>query len=153
MAGTAPQYPLLVDTDALIAVANSSLWPLLTEYLGLTTTNICQQELKRHQANTSAHAPEGSRPYRLHHGSATALAALTDDRRQLPVSSASLARMALMQVKRCCATSSHSTLRRSIMSFSTPTGGDRFGATFMTKPSISASSRHRFYSIFCMITI
>lgn len=83
MAHTPPQYPLLVDTDALIAVANSPLWTLLTEHLGLTTTNVCQQELKHHRRNTSADAPEGSRPYRLHHGSATALSALTED--QTPV--------------------------------------------------------------------
>lgn len=48
MASNDPRYPLLVDTDALIAVANSPLWALLTEHLGLTTTNVCQQELKRH---------------------------------------------------------------------------------------------------------
>lgn len=42
MAGDVPQYPILFDTDALIAVANFSLWDLITENLGLTTTNVCQ---------------------------------------------------------------------------------------------------------------
>lgn len=28
MASDAPQYPILVDTDALIAVATSSLWEI-----------------------------------------------------------------------------------------------------------------------------
>ncbi|WP_233737990.1 hypothetical protein [Halocatena pleomorpha] len=65
-----------MDTDALIAAANSSLWALITEHVGLTTTNVCQQELKRHHEQTSSHAPEGSRPYRLHHGSRRVLDAL-----------------------------------------------------------------------------
>ena len=73
------RYPILVDTDALIAVANSSLWPQITEHVGLTTTNVCKQELERHVENTRETAPEGSRPYRLHHGSRAALDALEDD--------------------------------------------------------------------------
>jgi len=48
MATEESQYPILVDTDALIAVGNSSLWDCITENIGLTTTNVCQQELKRH---------------------------------------------------------------------------------------------------------
>lgn len=50
MASDAPQYPILVDTDALIAVANSSLWDRILAHIGLTTTNVCQQELKRHRS-------------------------------------------------------------------------------------------------------
>jgi len=79
MANRDTRYPILVDTDALIAVANSSLWILITEHVGLTTTNVCKQELKRHLENTRETAPEGSRPYRLHHGSRAALEALEDD--------------------------------------------------------------------------
>lgn len=79
MATDGPQYPLLVDTDALIAVANSPLWELITEHIGLTTTNVCQQELKRHREQNHATAPEGSRSHRLHHGSTRALDALEDD--------------------------------------------------------------------------
>ena len=79
MASGTTRYPILVDTDALIAVANSSLWPQITDHVGLTTTNVCKQELKRHVENTRETAPEGSRPYRLHHGSRTALEALKDD--------------------------------------------------------------------------
>lgn len=79
MAPNKQRYPILVDTDALIAVANSSLWNLLIEHVGLTTTNVCQQELKRHKRDTHATAPEGSRAYRLHHGSTAALDALEDD--------------------------------------------------------------------------
>ena len=59
MASDEPRYPLLVDTDALIAVANSPLWDLISEHIGLTTTNVCQQELKRHREQTTEHAPEG----------------------------------------------------------------------------------------------
>ncbi|MFC7060162.1 hypothetical protein [Halovenus salina] len=72
------RYPILVDTDALIAVANSSLFGQLTDHIGLTTTNVCKQELERHVENTRETAPEGSRPYRLHHGSRAALKALED---------------------------------------------------------------------------
>jgi hypothetical protein len=73
------RYPILVDTDTLIAVANSSLWTQITSHVGLTTTNVCKQELKRHVENTRETAPEGSRPHRLHYGSRTALDALEDD--------------------------------------------------------------------------
>lgn len=76
MAPDDSRHPILVDTDALIAVANSSLWDRITEHIGLTTTNVCQQELERHVENTRETAPEGSRPYRLHHGSRNALDAL-----------------------------------------------------------------------------
>lgn len=78
MAGDETRYPILVDTDALIAVANSSLWNQLTEHVGLTTTNVCKQELKRHIENTRETEPKGSRPYRLHFGSRTSLDALED---------------------------------------------------------------------------
>jgi rRNA-processing protein FCF1 len=78
MASGATRYPILVDTDALIAVANSSLWSQINEHIGLTTTNVCKQELKRHVENTRETAPEGSRPYRLHNGSRAALDALED---------------------------------------------------------------------------
>lgn len=79
MADDGPQYPILVDTDALIAVANSPLWELIAENLGLTTTNVCQHELKRHREENRSSAPEGSRPYRLHHGSSRVLDALADE--------------------------------------------------------------------------
>jgi len=78
MATEESQYPILVDTDALIAVGNSSLWDCITENIGLTTTNVCQQELKRHYEQNRSHAPEGSRSYRLHHGSTRVLDALED---------------------------------------------------------------------------
>jgi len=56
MATEESQYPILVDTDALIAVGNSSLWDCITENIGLTTTNVCQQELKRHYEQNRSHA-------------------------------------------------------------------------------------------------
>lgn len=34
MATDGPKYPILVDTDALIAVANSPLWELISELSG-----------------------------------------------------------------------------------------------------------------------
>lgn len=76
MTSDGPQYPILVDTDALIAAANSTLWDHIIEHVGLTTTNVCQHELKRHREENHSHAPEGSRPYRLHHGGARVLDAL-----------------------------------------------------------------------------
>jgi len=79
MATDDTRYPILVDTDTLIAVGNSSLWNQITAHIGLTTTNVCKQELKQHVQNTQETAPKGSRPYRLHHGSQTALDALEDD--------------------------------------------------------------------------
>ena len=79
MATDDTRYPILVDTDALIAVANSPLWAQITTHIGLTTTNVCKQELTQHVQNTQETAPEGSRPYRLHHGSKAALDALEDD--------------------------------------------------------------------------
>jgi len=79
MATDDTRYPILVDTDTLIAVANSSLWGQITTNIGLTTTNVCKQELKQHVQNTQESAPEGSRPHRLHHGSHTALDALEND--------------------------------------------------------------------------
>ena len=79
MATDDTRYPILVDTDALIAVANSSVWARLTDHIGLTTTNVCKKELKRHVENTWETAPEGSRPYRLRRGSRAALDALEDD--------------------------------------------------------------------------
>jgi len=48
MASADTRYPILVDTDTLIAVANSSLWTRITSHVGLTTTNVCKQELNRH---------------------------------------------------------------------------------------------------------
>jgi len=79
MASADTRYPILVDTDTLIAVASSSLWTHITSHVGLTTTNVCKQELKQHVENTRETAPEGSRPHRLHYGSRTALDALGDD--------------------------------------------------------------------------
>jgi len=40
MVGDGPAYPILVDTDALIGVATSPLWELLTENLGFTTNSV-----------------------------------------------------------------------------------------------------------------
>jgi len=79
MAGDDTRYPILVDTDTLIAVANSSLWTQITENIGLTTTNVCKQELERHVEDTRETAPAGSRPHRLHYGSRAALDALADE--------------------------------------------------------------------------
>lgn len=54
------------------------LFDCILDNIGLTTTNVCQQELKRHHEQNHSHALEGSRPYRLHHGSIHALNALED---------------------------------------------------------------------------
>ena len=79
MADDDVRHPVIVDTDALIAVANTSLWDRLTEYLQLTTTNVCRHELERHVRETSAYAPEGTRERWVHEGSKRALEPLTND--------------------------------------------------------------------------
>lgn len=79
MATDGQQYPILVDTDALIAVANSPLWEFIIENIGLTTTNVCEHELKRHRKENRSGAPAGSRPYRLHSGSTRVLDALENE--------------------------------------------------------------------------
>ena len=73
------RHPVIVDTDALIAVANTDLWERIVETLQLTTTNVCYQELSRHVRETAEHAPEGTRERRLHHGSKAALKPFDDD--------------------------------------------------------------------------
>lgn len=78
MVEDAVRHPVIVDTDAVIAVANTSLWPRITATLQLTTTNVCQQELQRHVRETSEHAPEGTRERWLHDGSSRALESFDD---------------------------------------------------------------------------
>lgn len=73
------RHPVIVDTDALIAVANTSLWPRITENLQLTTTNVCYHELKRHVRENSEYAPEGTRERWLHDGCKIALEPFDDD--------------------------------------------------------------------------
>lgn len=73
------RHPVIVDTDALIAVANTSLWPRITETLQITTTNVCQKELERHVREHSGHAREGTRERRLHDGSERALDAFDEE--------------------------------------------------------------------------
>lgn len=79
MAAAAPRHPVIVDTDALIAVANTSLWPTIVETLSLTTTNVCLQELKRQQREHSEYAPPGTRRQWMHTGSTNALQPFEDD--------------------------------------------------------------------------
>ncbi len=73
------RHPVIVDTDALIAVANTGLWPRLTETLNLTTTNVCYQELNRHVRKNSEYAPEGTRERWIYEGSTNALEPFDDD--------------------------------------------------------------------------
>jgi len=67
------RHPVIVDTDALIAVANTNLWNRITATLQLTTTNVCLHELQRHLRETSEHAPEGTRERWRHDGSKRAV--------------------------------------------------------------------------------
>lgn len=78
MAGN-DRHPILVDTDAFIAAANTDLWDQIVEHIALSTTNVVKAELERHKEETHSSAPEGSRPRRLHEGSSNALTALADD--------------------------------------------------------------------------
>jgi hypothetical protein len=77
--GSGTRHPVLVDTDALIAVANTDLWPKITETLNLTTTNVCVHELKRHVQETSEYPLDGSREQWIRNGSGNALAPFEDD--------------------------------------------------------------------------
>jgi hypothetical protein len=76
------RHPVIVDTDALIAIANTSLWSRITENLNLTTTNVCSQELKRHVREKSGYAPEGTRERWVHDGSKIALEPFDDDKNE-----------------------------------------------------------------------
>lgn len=51
--------PILVDTDALIAVATISLWPWITDHTVLTKTTVCKRKLERQAENPRETAPEG----------------------------------------------------------------------------------------------
>lgn len=73
------RHPVITDTDALIAVANTRLWSRLVDTLNLTTTNVCYHELERHTREKSALAPEGTRERRVHDGSETAIRPFDDE--------------------------------------------------------------------------
>lgn len=73
------RHPILTDTSALVALGMSDYWETAKTALKLTTTNICQTELKRHVRTNHEYAPNGSREHRLHHGSKRALEAFDDD--------------------------------------------------------------------------
>lgn len=73
------RHPIIVDTDALIAVANTGLWSRLTDNIRLTTTNVCQHELKRHVRELSEYARDGTRERWVHDGSKRALEPFDDE--------------------------------------------------------------------------
>lgn len=73
MADDEVRHPVVVDTDALIAVANTSLWPRIKENLCITTTNVCCHELRHHVREKSEYASEGTRERWVHDGSENAL--------------------------------------------------------------------------------
>lgn len=77
-------HPLLVDTSGLIAAANTQLWDKVCDNLQMTTTNVCEHELRRHVEEKSEYAPEGSREHQLHHGSQKVLEAIDED--DIPIS-------------------------------------------------------------------
>lgn len=72
------RHPILADTSALIALGMSEHWETARRSLTVTTTNVCRKELERHRRSTHEYAPEGSREYRLHHGSVRVLEACDD---------------------------------------------------------------------------
>lgn len=79
MVDDAIRHPVIVDTDALIAVANTSLWSRITKHLRVTTTNVCYHELERHNRETSEYAPKGTREQWLHRGSKIAQKPFDDE--------------------------------------------------------------------------
>ena len=72
------RHPILADTSALVALGMSEFWETSKNSIKVTTTNICTTELKRHVRENHKYAPEGTRTYRLHHGSKRALEAFDD---------------------------------------------------------------------------
>ena len=78
MSASAARYPILADTSALVATANTSQWEAVRDTLQLTTTNVCVQELRRHERENHEYAREGSREYQLNRGSRRAIAAIED---------------------------------------------------------------------------
>lgn len=110
--GGETRHPILVDTDALIAVANTQLWPAVTETLTLTTTNVCLQELTRHVHETSEYAADGTRDHWVYAASDTARGPFEDDSNQaFTVVPSVPVRMAKMLVKNPCGVKSPSTQR------------------------------------------
>jgi predicted nucleic acid-binding protein len=79
MSSSAVRHPILVDTSALVAIANTDLWTEIRNQLTFTTTNVCEHELRRHVEENSEYARKGSREYQLRRGSQKALDALEDD--------------------------------------------------------------------------
>lgn len=77
--GTAIRHPIITDTDALIAVANTALWQDIVANLQLTTTNTCIQELHHHVRTTSAYAEPGTREHWVHAGSNAAIHPFEDE--------------------------------------------------------------------------
>lgn len=77
--GTGNRHPVIVDTDALIAVANTSLWETITTTLQLTTTNVCLHELERHLRETSSYASDGTKERWVHVGSKRAVEVFKND--------------------------------------------------------------------------
>ena len=71
-------HPLLIDTDAIIALANSNCWSVVVQNVGLTTTQACRHELQSHRRQGSEFARKGSRSYRRHRGATNALDSLND---------------------------------------------------------------------------
>lgn len=73
-----PRHPLLVDTSALVAVANTEQWDRLADSLAVTTTNVCKHELRDH-VDSHAYPSERSRGHYLKRGSERVLDRIEDD--------------------------------------------------------------------------
>jgi hypothetical protein len=72
------RHPILADTSALIAIGNTDQWNVLKDAIRLTTTNVCQHELRNH-VNSHAYPPEGSREHYVKRGSQRVLKQLTEE--------------------------------------------------------------------------
>lgn len=79
MPDSGTRHPILADSSALVALANNEHWDAAKSSLRVTTTNVCRNELRRHERERREYAPEGSRDHRLHHGSKRALRAFDED--------------------------------------------------------------------------
>jgi hypothetical protein len=72
------RHPILVDTSSLIAVGNTDQWNVLKDAIRLTTTNVCQHELRNH-VDSNTYPPEGSREHYLKRGSQRVLEQLNEE--------------------------------------------------------------------------
>lgn len=59
-----PPHALVADTDALIALADSAIWSKVSKNVGISTTNVCLDELKNFSRDWDGHGMQGDQQAR-----------------------------------------------------------------------------------------